>query len=51
MLKTSPYRRKLQMARLRRIGVMDSIIAKQFGISKQRVGQILGSRKNGKAAE
>jgi hypothetical protein len=42
--------RKRRMAALRKLGVADVAIAQQFGISKQRVGQILGPRKpNGKA--
>jgi len=40
-------RRKQKMARLRKLGVPDSVIARQLGLSKQRVGQILGP-KNGK---
>jgi hypothetical protein len=42
--------RKRRMAALRKLGVADVTIAQQFGISKQRVGQILGPRKpNGRA--
>ncbi len=44
MIKESAYRRKLRMAKLRKLGVMDTVIAFQLGISKQRVGQILGPR-------
>jgi GIY-YIG catalytic domain len=47
-LQPGPRRRK--MAALRRLGVPDSVIAEKFDISKQRVGQILGPKKqNGKA--
>ncbi len=50
MLRESPLRRKLRMIRLRKLGVRDIEIARQFGISKQRVGQILGPmRINGRA--
>jgi len=34
------------MLRLRNLGVPDSLIARQFEISKERVGQILGRKRN-----
>lgn len=36
--------REAEMARLRALGVPDSVIGRKFDISKQRVGQILGPR-------
>jgi hypothetical protein len=42
MIKDSPARRKRKMSRLRQLGVRDVDIAKQFGMTRQRVGQILG---------
>jgi hypothetical protein len=55
MLQDSPTRRKRKMLKLRALGVRDVDIAKQFGMSRQRVGQILGPSgkpnwRNGKAA-
>jgi hypothetical protein len=41
--------RRRKMAAMRKNGVSDTFIAKQFDMSKQRVGQILGPKKpNGK---
>lgn len=51
---STSLRRKLakvregEMARLRALGVPDSVIGRKFDISKQRVGQILGPR-NGRS--
>jgi hypothetical protein len=45
MAEISLYRRKLKMLRLRKLGIPDVLIALQVGISKQRVGQILGPKK------
>jgi len=41
--------RKRAMTKLRKLGVPDAEIARRFGISRARVGQILGA-KNGKSA-
>jgi hypothetical protein len=55
MLQESPARRKRRMQKLRALGVRDVDIAKQFGMTRQRVGQILGPSgkpnwRNGKLA-
>jgi transcriptional regulator len=42
MLTDSPARRKRKMLKLRKLGIRDVDIAKTLGMSRQRVGQILG---------
>lgn len=38
-------KRRQQMAKLRAIGLTDAEIGRRFFVSRQRVGQILGKRK------
>lgn len=50
MLQDSQARRKLKMARLRKLGISDAEIGRRFGMSREWVGQILG-RKNGQRTQ
>jgi hypothetical protein len=44
---TTRKRRDREMARLRRLGLRDVDIAIRTGVTRARVGQILGPRKKG----